>query len=94
MSPFRTEWKDSSVLAEASFNVTRRNSTMHVSDLDARIVMQVHDEVIVELNEACFSTAVERIESAMLNALPEFLVPLSVKISSGTNWGSLLPLNS
>uniref|UniRef100_F1KT71 DNA-directed DNA polymerase n=1 Tax=Ascaris suum TaxID=6253 RepID=F1KT71_ASCSU len=66
----------------------------NLKDLDARIVMQVHDEVIVELNEACFSTAVERIESAMLNALPEFPVPLSVKISSGTNWGSLLPLNS
>uniref|UniRef100_A0A914RJB1 DNA-directed DNA polymerase n=1 Tax=Parascaris equorum TaxID=6256 RepID=A0A914RJB1_PAREQ len=41
-------------------------------NLDARIVMQVHDEVIVELNEACFSIAVERIESAMLNAFPEF----------------------
>uniref|UniRef100_A0A915BT89 DNA-directed DNA polymerase n=1 Tax=Parascaris univalens TaxID=6257 RepID=A0A915BT89_PARUN len=65
-----------------------------LKDLDARIVMQVHDEVIVELNEACFSIAVERIESAMLNAFPEFPVPLAVKISSGTNWGSLLPLNS
>ncbi|KAK6014552.1 hypothetical protein OSTOST_20061 [Ostertagia ostertagi] len=54
-----------------------------------RIVMTVHDEIIVEcpLNEE--DDVKQWVRSCMENVFPEFLVPLPVKIRSGPNWGSL-----
>ncbi|KHN89097.1 DNA polymerase I, thermostable [Toxocara canis] len=62
--------------------------------VDARIVMQVHDEVIVEVSQASLAIAVERIRNAMCSALPEFPIPLTVKISSGMSWGDLSLMNT
>ena len=55
------------------------------ADLDAKIVMQVHDELIVEVNdkdvEACKQLVKEEMEKAI-----ELSIPLTVDVTSGKNW--------
>ena len=55
------------------------------SGLDARIVMQVHDELIIEVKdsevERCKAILKEQMERAA-----ELSIPLTVDVSSGKNW--------
>ena len=55
------------------------------ADLDAKIVMQVHDELIVEVNdkevEACKQLVKEEMEKAIALS-----IPLTVDVTSGKNW--------
>ena len=55
------------------------------SNLDAKIVMQVHDELIVEVNdkdvEACKHLIKEEMEKAI-----SLSIPLTVDVTSGKNW--------
>ncbi|KAK6034950.1 DNA-directed DNA polymerase [Cooperia oncophora] len=54
-----------------------------------RIVMTVHDEIIVECALDKENGVKQWMRSCMENVFPDFLVPLPVKIRSGPNWGSL-----
>jgi DNA polymerase I len=62
---------------------------------EARLVLQVHDELIYEIKENKLTEAQEIIENAMKHAIPkEFLkglqpVPLEVSVHSGKTWGDL-----
>ena len=55
------------------------------SGLDARIVMQVHDELIIEVKDsekdACKAILKEAMEKAT-----ELSIPLTVDVTSGKNW--------
>jgi len=54
-------------------------------NLDAHIIMQVHDELVIEAAESCQQTAQQFIEEAMVNAA-KLSVPLLVDINTGFNW--------
>ena len=53
--------------------------------LSARMIMQVHDELVFEISEEELSTVVPLIEKEM-EAVMELSIPLKVSIHSGKNW--------
>lgn len=61
----------------------------------ARLVLQVHDELVFEVEESIVPQVSVLVENVMKNVLPrEFLknkrpVPLEVHVSEGRNWGEL-----
>ena len=55
------------------------------SGLDARVILQVHDELIVEAEESVAKQAGKILEQEMENAA-ELLVPLLVDIHRGKDW--------
>ena len=61
------------------------NKALQESGLDARLVMQVHDELVIEVKkcdaEACKEIVKQAMESAVTLSLP-----LTVDVSSGDNW--------
>ena len=54
-------------------------------NIDARIVMQVHDELIVESNEKQKDACMALIKREMENAV-ELSIPLTVDVSYGYSW--------
>ena len=62
---------------------------------DARLLLQVHDELVYEIHHDVLEKAKSIIEHAMKHAIPdEFLlnldpVPLEVSVKVGDNWGEL-----
>jgi DNA polymerase-1 len=63
----------------------RVNRALKREGLDARIVMQVHDELVIEVRddqiEKCRSLLKAEMESAA-----ELSVPLTVDVTVGKNW--------
>ncbi len=55
------------------------------SGLDARMVMQVHDELVLEVAEACLDTVVDGLREHM-TAAAELAIPLLVDVGVGDNW--------
>ena len=55
------------------------------SGLDAKLILQVHDELIVEANVNCAEQAKEILQREMENAV-KLSVPLTVEIQSGKTW--------
>ncbi len=53
--------------------------------LDARLLLQVHDELIVEASKSCADKAAEILKHEMEHAV-ELSVPLTVEISQGQSW--------
>ena len=53
--------------------------------LDARIVMQVHDELVVEVNDSQIEACRELVKREMESAA-ELSVPLTVDVTVGKNW--------
>ncbi len=58
---------------------------LNKSGIDARLILQVHDELIVEANVNCAEQAKEILQREMENAV-KLSVPLTVEIQSGKNW--------
>ncbi|MBR0431667.1 DNA polymerase I, partial [Candidatus Saccharibacteria bacterium] len=56
---------------------------------DAELIMQVHDSLIVECDEALADTVTKILQEKMENVAPELTVRLSVEVTQGRNWGSL-----
>lgn len=56
-----------------------------LKDLEARIILQVHDELIIEAPEANIQTAGNRLKAIMQN-VAELDVPLKVDLGIGKNW--------
>ncbi len=54
-------------------------------NLDARLIMQVHDELIVEANENCAEKAAEILKFEMENAA-KLSVPMEVDVGIGKTW--------
>jgi len=53
--------------------------------IDAKLILQVHDELIVEAHKDCAGRAAEILKYQMENAV-SLSVPLTVEISSGKSW--------
>ncbi|XP_042440198.1 helicase and polymerase-containing protein TEBICHI-like [Zingiber officinale] len=56
-----------------------------------RIILQVHDELVLEVERGLIKAAGNFLQSCMENAA-SLLVPLRVKLKFGKTWGSLKPL--
>jgi DNA polymerase-1 len=55
------------------------------SKMDSSIIMQVHDELVLEVAENELSTVLEQLEKRMVNAA-KLKIPLVVDIGIGDNW--------
>ncbi len=55
------------------------------SGIDARLILQVHDELLVEASEACAEEAKAILKKEMEHAY-EMSVPLDVEINTGKSW--------
>ena len=53
--------------------------------IDARLILQVHDELIIEAHKSCAEQALEILRKEMENAAT-LSVPLTADISIGSNW--------
>jgi DNA polymerase-1 len=63
-------------------NVSR---ALKEAKIDAKLILQVHDELIIEANKSCVDKAKEILKREMENAV-KLLVPLTAQISVGDNW--------
>jgi DNA polymerase-1 len=66
------------------------NKLIATDDLDAKILLQVHDELIFEIDEANKESSIEIIKGVMENVhlnFKNFEVPLLVDYGFGNNWG-------
>ena len=61
------------------------DSALKSAGLDARIVMQVHDELVIEVRDDQIERCRELLQSAMESAA-ELTVPLTVDVTVGKNW--------
>ncbi len=61
------------------------NVSEKLRGLDARLVLQVHDELLIEASRDCAEQAMEILRAEMENAV-KLTVPLTVDINSGENW--------
>lgn len=64
-----------------------RALTEHIPN--ARLVMQVHDSLIVECDQADKDKVAELLQQEMENVAPELPVKLAVDVTTGKNWGEL-----
>ena len=55
------------------------------SGLDAHLILQVHDELIVECSKDCAEQAAEILRREMEHTV-ELAVPLTVDVSAGETW--------
>lgn len=58
-------------------------------EIDANLLIQVHDELLVECNDKIVSLTKKQISNEMENAtdpLVKFSIPLTVDVKSGNNW--------
>ena len=70
------------IIKRAMMNV---DAALRVSDLDAKVVMQVHDELVVEVAESQVEQLSELLRSNMESAA-DLSVDLVVDIGVGSNW--------
>lgn len=70
------------IMKLAMINVSRK---LQEAGLDAKIVMQVHDELIIEVRDSDVAECMKTVREEMENALP-LTVPLTVDVTSGKNW--------
>lgn len=58
---------------------------LEASGLDARIIMQVHDELVLEVNRRDTEAVVAGLEKHMTGAA-NLTIPLEVEVGVGPNW--------
>lgn len=73
------------IMREAMVRVHKRV----VEPLDAPVVLQVHDELVIECSRATLQQVVRVLRDAMENAWPQLAVPLPVRIAVGDTWGDM-----
>lgn len=61
------------------------NKALEETKLDAKIILQVHDELILEVNEKDKEQAKQMLKECMEKAV-QLSVPLEVEVSEATNW--------
>ena len=70
------------IIKLAMINVSK---ALEKSGIDARLILQVHDELILEAHHTCAKKAADILKQEMENAV-DFVVPLAVDIGIGDNW--------
>jgi len=66
------------------------NKMINENNLEAKMLLQVHDELIFEIHESKQETSINNIKNVMENIhlrYKDFKVPLLVEYGSGKNWG-------
>lgn len=64
------------------------NEKLHQSSLDAKMILQIHDELLFEIRADKVEEAKELIRDAMENVV-QFAAPIKVDIDVGDNWGEI-----
>jgi DNA polymerase-1 len=67
--------------------LVRLDRDMEEAKLESRLVLQVHDEVIVEVAEGEEEDVIRRTESALTGAA-DLDVPLTVSMATGPSWAA------
>ncbi len=57
--------------------------------INARMVLQIHDELLFEVQEEHVAEAKVLITSCMVRACPSCTIPLEVSVQVGKSWGSM-----
>ena len=70
------------IIKLAMVNISRK---LAAGGYDARLILQVHDELIIESHKSCADLVGKLLKTEMENAV-SFPVPLTVEISSGASW--------
>ena len=70
------------IIKIAMINVDR---ALREAEIDARLILQVHDELIVESAKGCADKAAEILVREMENAAAT-RVPLTAEVNMGDNW--------
>ena len=64
-----------------------------INESNCKILLQIHDELIFEVNKDCIKKYSKIIQEEMASVknsdLHSFSIPLLVDINSGDNWGDL-----
>ena len=63
----------------------RVNDKLAQSGMDARLILQVHDELLVEAHRDCADAALAILREEMENAV-KLSVPLDVEVGMGDTW--------
>ncbi len=71
--------------------MVRLHTTLAQQRLPARIVLQVHDELLLEVEKASLEV-VRKVLCAEMEGAAELRVPLRVELKNGANWGDLQAL--
>jgi len=61
------------------------------SGLRARLLLQVHDELVLEVDRPDLAASAELVRSIMENAV-ELRIPLETEVRAGSNWDDLAPV--
>ena len=70
------------IIKVAMINVNRR---LKEEGIDAHLILQVHDELVIEANKNCADLAAKILREEMENAI-QLPVPLSVELTVGETW--------
>lgn len=70
------------IIKTAMINVSK---ALKNADIDAQLILQVHDELVIEADKSCAEYAAEILRREMENAV-QLSVPLTVDISIGKTW--------
>ena len=70
------------IIKIAMINVHRK---LKESGFDARLILQVHDELLIEAHKDCADKVAEILQREMENAA-DLAVPLIAEVSMGANW--------
>ncbi|KAL4003532.1 DNA polymerase A family protein [Acanthocheilonema viteae] len=71
------------------FKMTLLNLQKNLLGTNSFIVMQMHDEVLIETDESSLVSTAKIIKHSMISVIPNLRVPLAVRISYGKSWGKL-----
>ena len=70
------------IIKVAMINVSRR---LKEEGIDAHLILQVHDELLIESHRDCAETAAKILREEMENSI-NLPVPLSVELTTGETW--------
>ena len=68
-------------------------ATSYILHTNARMLLQVHDELVFEIKEDQVTEIAPKIKSIM-ETVHTFKVPILVELKTGKNWGELSPFSS
>ncbi len=71
--------------------MARLHAQLQELQLGAKMILQVHDELVLEVPDPVVHAVSELVRDAMVNALP-LSVPIKVEMKTGRNWYEVEPL--